>query len=235
MSLLEVRDLHVSYGRMRVIEGMNLSIAEGQTVVLLGANGSGKTTTLRALSGMADVTGSIRFDGREIAGQPPEKVARAGIGHVPQGRGTMSDLSVEDNLRVGGLRLGRGELHASLKRWFDIFPQLAERRQQMAGSLSGGEQQMVAVARALMGQPRVLLLDEPSLGLAPLVIRSLFETFADINRTLGVTILVVEQNADIALSIADYGYVLEAGRVVSEGTSGKINDDQSVRRAYLGY
>lgn len=235
MSLLEVRDLHAGYGRVRVIHGMDLSVAEGQTVVLLGANGAGKTTTLRALSGMADVTGSVLFDGRELVGQEPERVARAGIGHVPQGRGTMDGLTVEENLRVGGLQLARAELRASLDRWFDVFPRLAERRQQLAGSLSGGEQQMVAVARALMAQPRLLLLDEPSLGLAPLITRSLFETLDDINRDLGVTILVVEQNAEIALSIADYGYVLEAGRVVSEGSAREISDDESVRRAYLGY
>jgi len=204
-------------------------------VVLLGANGAGKTTTLRALCQMIDTWGSVRFDGEELVGKRTERVVRRGIGHVPQGRGTFPELTVEENLEAGAYtRKDRAGVRDDIDRWFSMFPRLQERRTQQAGSLSGGEQQMLAVARALMSRPRLLLLDEPSLGLAPLVIQGLFRQFADLNKE-GVTMFVVEQNANLALAVAHRAYVLEAGQIVLSGAADELKSDDSVRRAYLGF
>jgi branched-chain amino acid transport system ATP-binding protein len=233
--LLEVRGLAGWYGPVQVLEGLDFHVDEGEVVVILGANGAGKTTTLRALSGMLSVKGEILFGGASIAGRRPEEIVRLGIAHVPQGRGTIPDLTVEENLRVGAYIRHDRDIAADMDRWYELFPRLAERREQMAGDMSGGEQQMLAIARALMCRPHLLLLDEPSLGLAPLVTRELFETMADVNRELGTTMLVVEQNANLALEIATRGYVLEAGSIAASGRADELMNDESVRKAYLGY
>ena len=230
-----MESVEAGYGQVKVLHGLDLEVHEGEVCVLLGANGAGKTTTLRALSGMVAVQGTITFDGRVVTGTPPEQAVRLGIAHVPQGRGTLNDLTVEENLRIGGYTRRDREVSADMDRWYATFPRLAERRTQAAGSLSGGEQQMLAVARALMLRPRLLLLDEPSLGLAPLVIRDLFRILAEINREMHTTMFIVEQNANLALSIASRAYVLETGRIVSSGTATAVREDESVRRAYLGY
>ncbi len=230
-----MESVEAGYGQVKVLHGLDLEVHEGEVCVLLGANGAGKTTTLRALSGMVAVQGTITFDGRVVTGTPPEQAVRLGIAHVPQGRGTLNDLTVEENLRIGGYTRRDREVSADMDRWYATFPRLAERRTQAAGSLSGGEQQMLAVARALMLRPRLLLLDEPVLGLAPLVIRDLFRILAEINREMHTTMFIVEQNANLALSIASRAYVLETGRIVSSGTATAVREDESVRRAYLGY
>jgi branched-chain amino acid transport system ATP-binding protein len=209
-------------------------VAEGEAVVILGANGAGKTTTLRAISGMIDSSGRILFEGRSIAGRPPEQIAAAGIAHVPQGRGTIVDLTVDENLRIGAYRRRGPEIDSDIERWYTTFPRLKERRVQQAGSMSGGEQQMLAVARALMGRPKLVLLDEPSLGLAPLVTQELFRTLGDLNREDGLSMLVVEQNAGLALKLAARGYVLETGTIVTQGSASDLAGNDDVRRAYLG-
>ena len=234
-ALLEVADLTGGYGPVRVLRGLDFVVGEGEVVVILGANGAGKTTTLRAVSGMVAAKGRITFDGRSIIGRRPEELVRLGIAHVPQGRGTIAELSVHENLRVGAFVRHDAEVEADLDRWYEVFPRLAERRDQLAGSMSGGEQQMLAIARALMSRPRLLLLDEPSLGLAPLVTRELFERLRRINEESGMTVLVVEQNANLALDIASRGYVLEAGTIAISGSAGELQRDESVRKAYLGY
>ncbi|HEX9259761.1 MAG TPA: ABC transporter ATP-binding protein [Acidimicrobiales bacterium] len=236
--MLEVRGMKVSYGQVPVLFGLDFEVNEREVVVLLGANGAGKTTTLRALCqmSMVSVAGSVRFEGNELVGKSTESVVRMGIAHVPQGRGTFPELTVDENLEAGAyVRKDRHEIHADIDRWYQQFPRLAERRSQQAGSLSGGEQQMLAVARALMSRPRLLLLDEPSLGLAPLIIQGLFEQFAALNREHGTTILVVEQNANLALGIAHRAYVLEAGEIVLSGDAEQLKHDDAVRRAYLGF
>ena len=220
-ALLEVSELRAGYGAVRVLRGIDFSVDEGEAVVILGANGAGKTTTLRALSGMIDPAGGIVFDGHSIVGRRTEQIAAAGIAHVPQGRGTIVDLTVDENLRIGAyLRRGQ-EIETDLDRWYTTFPRLKDRRSQQAGSMSGGEQQMLAVARALMSRPKLLLLDEPSLGLAPLVTQELFRTLGELNRKDGISMLVVEQNAGLALDIAARGYVLETGTIVTSGTAGR--------------
>jgi branched-chain amino acid transport system ATP-binding protein len=234
MSLLEVRDLRAGYGPVQVLDGIDLDVDAGEIVVVLGANGAGKTTTLRALSGMIPARGTITVDGADIAGKRPEELVRLGMAHVPQGRGTFPDLDVEENLRVGGFTRPASEVAEDMERWFEVFPRLRERRDQAAGSMSGGEQQMLAIARALMSRPRLLLLDEPSLGLAPLVTQDVFDRIIEINRELGTAVLVVEQNANLALGIASRGYVLETGRIVGSGSADQLRSDDSVRRAYLG-
>ncbi|MHB1138098.1 MAG: ABC transporter ATP-binding protein [Microthrixaceae bacterium] len=234
MSLLSVASLRAGYGQVQVLDGIDLEVAAGEIVVVLGANGAGKTTTLRALSGMIPSKGSIRFDGADIVGRRPEDLVRVGIAHVPQGRGTFPELTVLENLRVGGFARAGSEVDTDIERWLAAFPRLAERRTQAAGSMSGGEQQMLAIARALMSRPRLLLLDEPSLGLAPLVTRDVFERIVEINTELGTTVLVVEQNANLALEVAARGYVLETGRIVATGTAEELRNDDVVRRAYLG-
>jgi branched-chain amino acid transport system ATP-binding protein len=233
--ILQIADVHAAYGQVRVLHGIDLEVRDGEVVVVLGANGAGKTTTMRAICGMVDTTGSIRLDGTEVVGKKPADVARLGVAHVPQGRGTFADLTVEDNLQVGAFVRKDKEVRADIDRWYDTFPVLGERRQQQAGTLSGGEQQMLAVARALMGRPRLLLLDEPSLGLAPMIVQNVFRNLQSIREEFGTTMLVVEQNANLALSIADRGYVIEAGRIVLSGTADHLQSDDAVRAAYLGY
>ncbi|HEX6417860.1 MAG TPA: ABC transporter ATP-binding protein [Acidimicrobiales bacterium] len=235
MSLLELRDVAGGYGPVQVLHDIDLAVEPGQVAVVLGANGAGKTTTLRAISGLIPVTGEILFDGTPIAGRGPEVIAKLGIAHVPQGRGTFSELTVEDNLRVGAVNRRDRSVDRDLARWYEMFPRLGERRRQEAGSMSGGEQQMLALARAMMARPRLLLLDEPSLGLAPLVTRELFARLGELNRDDGLSILVVEQNANLALDIGHWGYVLETGRVAVQGPAAELHDDEAVRKAYLGF
>jgi branched-chain amino acid transport system ATP-binding protein len=234
MSLLEVEGLEAGYGPVTVLRDVSFAVEEGQVETILGPNGAGKTTTLRALSGMVRRRGRVVFDGRELAKAAPERVARLGVAHVPEGRGTFTDLTVEENLRVGAYPRRDGEVRDDIERWLKRFPALAERRAQRAGSLSGGEQQMLAVARALMLRPRLILLDEPSLGLAPLVTRDLFSILEGIARDEGVTLLIVEQNANLVLRFADHAHVLEAGRVVLSGTAAEVGADDGIRRSYLG-
>jgi branched-chain amino acid transport system ATP-binding protein len=232
--MLDVRQLHAGYGQSEVIHGVDFHVDEGEVVVILGANGAGKTTTLRAICQMIGTTGVIELSGENVVGRSTTEVVRKGVAHVPQGRGTLSDLSVDDNLRVGAY-VRNDDIQPDIEKFYVIFPRLGERRQQLAGSLSGGEQQMLAVARALMSRPKLLLLDEPSLGLAPLIVQDLFRRFSEINRTEGVTMLVVEQNASLALDIADRAYVLEAGEFAISGTADDLRGDDAVRKAYLGY
>jgi branched-chain amino acid transport system ATP-binding protein len=232
-ALLEVADLHAGYGPVEVLHGLSFDVAEGEIVVILGANGAGKTTTMRAISGMISRRGTVRFAGHDISGAKPDAVLRAGISQVPQGRGTFTDLSVADNLAAGAYSR-RGHHSADVDRWFSVFPRLAERRDQKAGSLSGGEQQMLAIARAMMSRPRLLLCDEPSLGLAPIITQDLFRILAQTSREEGMALLIVEQNANLALKTADRAYVLETGRIVATGTGAELLADDTVKRAYLG-
>ena len=232
--LLEVRDLEAGYGPVQVLRGMDFSVDAGETVVILGANGAGKTTTIRAVSGMIETKGTIEVDGSSVSGRKPEDIVRRGVAHVPQGRGTFVDLTVEENLRLGAYARKDDDIEADMDRWYDVFPRLRERSDQVAGGMSGGEQQMLAIARAAMSRPRLLLLDEPSLGLAPLVTQELFRQLQALNQQEGTALLVVEQNANLALSIAERGYVLEAGQIVAQGTAAELQADESVRKAYLG-
>ena len=234
MSVLEVQDVRARYGQIEALHGISFTVDEGEVVVILGANGAGKTTTLRAICGMVATTGVVNLHGTNIVGTDTAEIVRQGVAHVPQGRGTFPELSVVDNLNVGAYVRKDKEISSDIDKWFEIFPRLAERRTQLAGSLSGGEQQMLAVARAMMSRPKVLLLDEPSLGLAPLIIDDLFKQFASINAELGTTMLVVEQNANLALGIASRGYVIEAGEIVLSGTAEELRNDDGVRAAYLG-
>ena len=234
--LLELRSVSGGYGPVKVLRDIDLEVTEGEVGVILGANGAGKTTTLRAICGMLeDLGGEVFFDGSQISGSTTQAIARAGIAHVPQGRGTFGDLSVDENLRLGAIARRDGGVESDLARWYEAFPRLAERRTQAAGSMSGGEQQMLAIARALMGRPKLLLLDEPSLGLAPLITRDVFERLGKINEEEGLTMLIVEQNAGLALQIAHRGYVLETGTIVASGTSEELSADEGVRKAYLGF
>ena len=232
---LEVRGLKAAYGNIQVLHGIDFSVDEGQIAVILGANGAGKTTTLRALCAMVAVEGSIKLAGEELAGHHTADIVRRGVAHVPQGRGTFPDLSVEENLMAGAFVRSDHQVRTDVERWYEAFPVLGERRTQAGGSLSGGEQQMLAIARALMLRPSLLLLDEPSLGLAPMFTRSLFEQLVAINAKAGTTMLVVEQNASLALEVADQAYVLEAGTMALSGPADDLAADDSVRRAYLGY
>lgn len=235
-ALLEVRNLRAGYGPTEVLHGLDFAIAEGSITALLGANGAGKTTTLRALCGMVRTSGDVVFDGQRITGKSTEDIVRLGVAHVPDGRGTFSDLTTEENLRLGAYaRRDRATLQEDYERMYRLFPILAERRHQQAGTLSGGQQQMLAVARALMLRPRLLLLDEPSFGLAPLVVKEIFEVMREINQSQQVTILLVEQNAAMALRLADQAHLLETGRIVRSGESKALMNDDAVRRAYLGY
>jgi branched-chain amino acid transport system ATP-binding protein len=233
-ALLEVSELRAGYGAVRVLQGIDFSVEVGEVVVILGANGAGKTTTLRAISGMIDGTGVANFAGRSIIGRRPEQIAAAGIAHVPQGRGTIVDLTVDDNLRIGAYLRRDAEIASDMERWYTIFPRLKERHAQQAGSMSGGEQQMLAIARALMARPKLVLLDEPSLGLAPLVTQELFRTLGELNRADGISMLIVEQNAGLALKLAARGYVLETGTIVTSGSAADLAGNDDVRRAYLG-
>jgi branched-chain amino acid transport system ATP-binding protein len=232
--LLEVSDLHAGYGQVQVLRGLDFTVDEGEAVVILGANGAGKTTTLRALSGMIDARGDIKLAGTRITGLATEKIAALGLAHVPQGRGTIVDLTVEENLLAGAYLRKDKNVGADLDRWYTVFPRLGERRRQTAGRMSGGEQQMLAIARALIARPKLVLLDEPSLGLAPIVTQELFRVLGDLNAQDGLSMLVVEQNAGLALEMAKRGYVLEAGSIVVTGTADELAHNDDVRRAYLG-
>jgi branched-chain amino acid transport system ATP-binding protein len=234
-AILEVQDLEAFYGRTKALHGVSFSMSTGGITTILGANGAGKTTTLRAISRMVRTAGTVRFDGQSLDGRATEDVVRLGIAHAPEGRGTFVALTVEENLRLGAWgRRDRSGLEQDFEHVFGYFPVLRERRRQAAGTLSGGEQQMLAVARALMLRPRLLLLDEPSLGLAPMVVREIFRILRIVNKD-GVTILLVEQNAALALDLADHVFLLETGRVVMEGPSEVLRNDDAIRRAYLGY
>ncbi len=233
MSLLEVRALTAGYGPVEVLHGIDLDVDEGEMVVILGANGAGKTTTMRAVSGMIGRSGVVNFGGVDITRTNAEKLVGMGIAHVPQGRGTFPDLTVIDNLRVGAYARS-SDPKSDIDRWFDVFPRLAERRDQRAGSLSGGEQQMLAIARALMSHPKLLLCDEPSLGLAPLITQEVFEVLKKLNVEEGLSVLLVEQNANLALKVAQRVYLLETGTVVASGTAAQIASDDAIRKAYLG-
>ena len=233
-TLLELEDVEARYGPVHALHGVSLAVEEGAIVAVLGPNGAGKTTTLRAISGTVRRSGRIRFAGRPLHRLGPDAVARLGVAHVPEGRGTFSELTVWENLRLGGYTR-RGSIQPELERVFSYFPWRSERRRQDAGTLSGGEQQMLALARAFVHRPRLLLLDEPSLGLAPVLVAELFRIVRELNGDEGLTVLVVEQNAHLALQAAGAGYVLEAGRVALSGTSTELRADDSVRRSYLGY
>ena len=233
-ALLELEEVEARYGPVQALHGITLEVAEGEIVAVLGANGAGKTTTLRAVSGTVRRTGRIAFAGKTLRGGP-EAVARSGIAHVPEGRGTFTELTVLENLRLGAYTRRERSLKADVDRIAEWFPWIHERTGQQAGTLSGGEQQMLAVARALMAKPRLLLLDEPSLGLAPMVVREIFRIVRELNEREGLTVLVVEQDARIALQTASRAYVLEVGRVAVSGTSDELQENESVRRSYLGY
>jgi branched-chain amino acid transport system ATP-binding protein len=234
-ALLEIAGLTAAYGQVRALHGVDLAVGEGQVVALLGPNGAGKTTTLRAVCGMVRTGGRVAFRGRELTGLATERVARLGVAHVPEGRGTFAGLTVAENLRLGAYgRKDAAAVRSDIERWYGTFPRLADRRDQPAGSLSGGEQQMLAVARALLSRPELLLLDEPSLGLAPMVVREVFAVLARIRAEQGTGMLLVEQNAALALELADAAYVLEAGRTVLSGAADEIRAEDSVRRSYLG-
>jgi branched-chain amino acid transport system ATP-binding protein len=234
--LLAVRGLQAQYGPTRVLHGLDFEVAAGGITTILGANGAGKTTTLRAVCNMVRNSGEVALAGARIDGQPTETIVRQGVAHVPDGRGTFLNLSVEENLRLGAYtRKDRTAVEPDFERVYGYFPRLKERHRQQAGTLSGGEQQMLAVSRALMLRPRLLLLDEPSFGLAPLIVQHLFEIFSVINRQDGIGMLLVEQNAAMALKLAQHAYLLETGRVVMSGPAEVIRSDESVRRSYLGY
>ncbi len=236
MALLELSGVNAQYGPIKALHGVSLSVDAGGVVALLGSNGAGKTTTLRAISGTVRKTGKVVFDGHDISRRAPESIARLGIAHVPEGRGTLSQLTVWENLKMGAyIRRDKGGIKADYDRVCEYFAWIPARRAQVAATLSGGEQQMLAIARALMMRPRLLLLDEPSLGLAPIVVREIFRIVRAINEQDKVTVLVVEQNASIALETAGHAYVLEAGRVAVSGTSAELQKDEAVRRSYLGY
>ena len=234
--LLEVKDLFAGYGGTEVLHGLSMKIEEGSITTLLGANGAGKTTMLRALCKMIKVRGQIMFDGQAIEGKATEDIVRLGVAHVPDGRGTFGSLSTEENLQLGSYtRKDKQEVALDQEKMYSYFPRLKERRQQQAGTLSGGEHQMLAIARALMLRPRLLLLDEPSFGLAPLIVREIFDIMHTINQRDKVTILLVEQNAAMALDLAKYAYLLETGKLVLSGLSEDLKQDEAVRRSYLGH
>ena len=236
MPLLELRDVEARYGAVRALHGVSLSVQEGEVVSLLGANGAGKTTTLRAISGAVRKTGDVTFDGKSIARHAPESVARLGVAHVPEGRGLFAELTVWDNLRMGAYVRGeRKTFKQEAPRVLGYFPWLEARKHQQAGTLSGGEQQMLSLARALVSRPRLLMLDEPSLGLAPTVVRELFGIVKHLNAEEGLSVLVVEQNANIALDASARAYVLEVGKVAVSGTSDELRRHEGVRKSYLGY
>jgi len=234
--LLEVNGLHASYGNFKVLHGIGFSVENGGISTLLGANGAGKTTTLRALCGMISRSGDIRFDGKDISRKSTEDIVRLGISQVPEGRGTFVGLTTEENLQCGAMtRRSRVEIVRDIERTYEWFPRLKERRDQQAGTLSGGEQQMLAIARALMARPRVMLLDEPSFGLAPMIVEEMFSILRKVNKEERVAMLIVEQNAGVVLELADNAFVMETGDVVMSGSAAEIRDHDAVRAAYLGY
>jgi branched-chain amino acid transport system ATP-binding protein len=236
VNLLEVKGLDAFYGPIQVLYGVDLEVIAGGITTLLGANGAGKTTLLRALCGMINTKGEVHFDGVSITGRATEDIVRHGIATVPQGRGTFVRQTVEENLEIGAMsRSGRAAIAGDMERVYEYFPRLRERRRQQAGTLSGGEQQMLAVGRALMLRPKLMLLDEPSFGLAPLIVQELFGILRTMNSDDGVSMLIVEQNAVLALDLADHAYLLETGRLVMSGPSSEVRDNETVRRSYLGY
>jgi|TARA_B100000315_G_scaffold259545_1_gene316010 branched-chain amino acid transport system ATP-binding protein len=236
MAFLEVSNLEAFYGPIKALHGVSFSLEQGEITTILGANGAGKTTTLRSICGMVKTAGQIRYDGQDILGKATESIVRHGVAHVPEGRGTFVRVTTEENLALGAFsRRGSQEVAEDMERVYGYFPRLKERRRQQAGTLSGGEQQMLAVGRALMLRPRLMLLDEPSFGLAPLIVEELFEILRTINQDQGVSMLLVEQNATLALELASHAYLLETGSVVMSGTSAEISADENVRRSYLGY
>lgn len=234
--MLEIKDLHVNYGAIKALKGINLSVKEKSIVTLIGANGAGKTTLLRAISSiLKPVSGSIEFNGRNTVNLPPNIVVEQGISQSPEGRMIFSNLTVKENLEMGAYtRKDKNNLKEDLEFIYTFFPRIKERLKQLGGTLSGGEQQMLAISRALMSKPKLLLLDEPSLGIAPLLVKTIFEKIEALNKTTGLTILLVEQNANIALSIADYGYVMETGKIILEGEAKSLARNEEVRKAYLG-
>ena len=235
-ALLEVKNLRAGYGPTEVLHGIDLAIEEGTITTLLGANGAGKTTTLRALCGMVKTSGEVFFAGKRIDGRATEDIVRLGVAHVPDGRGTFGSLTTEENLRLGAyVRKDRAAVEADYERMYGYFPRLKERRMQQAGTLSGGEQQMLALARALMLRPRLLLMDEPSFGLAPLIVKEIFRIMKEINAREKMTMLLVEQNAAMALELADHAYLMETGSLVLSGPAAEVKLDEAVRRSYLGY
>jgi len=233
--MLKIDNLHVSYGGIRALRGISMEVPDGKIVTLIGANGAGKSTTLRTISGLVKAdSGSITYDGQELLGQPIYKILQKGIAMVPEGRRVFTNLTVLENLKIGAyLRNDKAQIEKDLDWVYELFPRLKERSWQAGGTLSGGEQQMLAVARALMGKPKVIMMDEPSLGLAPLVVRDIFDIIREIN-TQGVTVLLIEQNANMALKIADYAYVLETGRIGLSGTGRELLVNEDVKKAYLG-
>ncbi len=235
-ALLEVRGLTASYGQLAVLRGLDFHVEGSEVLALLGANGAGKTSCLRALSGLIDRGGEILFDGRRIDRLAPEAIARLGIAHVPDDRGTFATLSVDENLALGSIGRPRDQESArDLERCFELFPRLEERRAQQAGTLSGGEQQMLAIARALMMRPRLILLDEPSFGVAPIIVRQIFDVLAEVRRQFGTAMLLVEQNTAMALELADRACLMESGEIILAGSAADIGNDDGVRAAYLGH
>ena len=235
--MLELKDVQVSYGSIAALQGVSLKVEQGTIVTLIGANGAGKSTTLRAISGLVrTAVGSISYAGEDITNLAPHKIVGRGISHVPEGRMIFANLTVLENLRMGAYRLPRGDVRwrKDLDYVYAIFPRLKERERQAAGTLSGGEQQMLAIGRALTGAPKCLMLDEPSLGIAPMLVKTIFEKIVEINRELGITILLVEQNANLALQVSCYGYVLETGRIILQDTAAALKQNPQVREAYLG-
>ncbi len=232
--ILHVEDLKATYGPVQVLHGINFSVFPKEIVVVLGANGAGKTTTLRSISGMIETSGTIQLNGEATHNLTPSDIVRRGVAHVPQGRGTFPELTVEENLKVGAFIRTDKDIKTDIEICYENYPVLFERKTQMAGSLSGGEQQMLAVSRALMSRPQLLLMDEPSLGLAPQIVEDLFTRFVAINQDQGTTMLIVEQNAQLALDIANRGYVLESGHISVEGKAEELINDDAIRRAYLG-
>ncbi len=235
-AILEVKGLEASYGNLQVLRGIDFEVATGGVTALLGANGAGKTTTLRAICGMIRRKGSIKFEGNAIERSGTENIVRLGIAHIPEGRGTFTAMTTEENLHLGAMtRPNNSDISADIERAYSFFPRLKERRNQQAGTLSGGEQQMLAIARALMLRPKLMLLDEPSFGLAPLIVRQIFDILADVKKEAGVSMLIVEQNATLALELADHAYLIETGGIVMSGEAKAIREDESVRASYLGY
>lgn len=234
--MLEIKNLTVSYGACQALQGISLAVPAGSIVTLIGSNGAGKSTTLRAVSGLIKTQdGSITYEGERIDGLPAHSIVARGVAQVPEGRMVFANLTVHENLMMGAyLRRDRAAIQRELEFVFDMFPRLKERQQQTAGTLSGGEQQMLAIGRALMSKPKLLMMDEPSLGIAPLLVKTIFEKIAEINRVHGITILLVEQNANLALEISSYGYVLESGRIILQNESAALRQDPKVRSAYLG-
>jgi branched-chain amino acid transport system ATP-binding protein len=235
MSLLKVNDINVYYGNIQALKGISLEVNEGEIVTLIGANGAGKSTLLKTLSGLLKPkTGTIEYLGNSISGKQPQSIVKAGISHVPEGRRVFANMSVEENLELGAyLRKDKKEIRKDMEKVYELFPRLLERRKQLSGTLSGGEQQMLAMGRAIMAKPKLLLLDEPSMGLAPLMVKNIFQIIEQINSE-GTTILLVEQNANMALSIANRAYVIETGRVVVSGSAAELQSSEQIKQAYLG-